>query len=437
MNKQLIFGFLFFIWINCWAQNQHYEELEKFFDVLEENNQFMGSVQLIKNDSLVYERNIGYSDIKNGETNNSHTHYAIGSITKTYTATLILMAFEEGKIELETSLDHFFPQVDNAQNITIQHLLQHRSGIPNITSEPDYMEWNTKPQSRKEIMEKINEYNSEFIPGTYFSYSNTNYILLTYLLEDLYQKDFASLLKEKITSKIGLSNTYYGELPSSNLALSYLYQDGWIQQPTTHFSVPLGAGAIFSTIGDMNTFASALFSGKLLSVASMELMLDTKNNFGMGIITFPYYNIIGYGHSGGIDGFQSFFGYLPYEKIGYTILSNGVRFPINDIGISLLNAVTDRPIEIPNFDNCQLDPEIQEQYIGEYSSEALPLKISVRKSDKSLSIQATGQPSIELNCEEEAHTFSYRMVGLKIIFKPEENSFRLLQSGGDFLFTKE
>src|SRR5690625_7458765 len=111
----------------------------------------------------------------------------------------------------------------------------------------------------------------------------------------------------------------------------------------------------------------------------MQEMLDTKDSFGLGIITFPFHEIIGYGHSGGIDGFQSFFGYLPYDKIGYIILSNGTRFSLNDMGVSILQAATGKvEVTIQTVDACQLTEADQEQYIGVYSSNKIPSNLIVR-----------------------------------------------------------
>lgn len=435
----LFLASIFFIG-SVFAQEKSIADLDLFFDQLDMHNQFMGSVQVIKNDSIIYERSLGYSNVEKEEKATTNTPYAIGSITKTYTATMVLMAVEESKINLDTSLNHFFPEINNAKNISIRNLLQHRSGIPNITSEMDYLQWNTQKQSREDMLNRLEKYTSQFDPDSHFAYSNSNYILLTYILEDLYKMNYASILEEKITKPLSLENTFIANASNANrnTTESYLYQDAWKIEPKTHYTVPLGAGNIFSTVSDLNQFAQALFSGNLLSAASMQEMLDIKDGFGLGIITFPFYDIVGYGHSGGIDGFQSFFGYLPYEKIGYSILSNGARFPINDIGIALLSAATGKgEISIPTFEACKLSNEEQEQYIGVYSSTEIPLKITVRKSDTGLSVQATGQPSLELDCEEEVHTFTYKMAGLKMVFMPEENAFRLLQGGGNFLFSKE
>src|SRR5690554_6899776 len=185
MKKQFLFYFLaIFCFSVSLAQEQRIKDLDSLFDKLEKHNQFMGSVQLIRNDSIIYERFVGYSNIEEDKKADDKTHYAIGSITKTYTATLILMAIEESKMDLDSTLDNFFPEIYNAEKISIKNLLQHRSGIPNITNELDYLEWNTIEQSREDMLDRIKKYTSAFEPDSHFAYSNSNYILLTYILED-------------------------------------------------------------------------------------------------------------------------------------------------------------------------------------------------------------------------------------------------------------
>src|SRR5690625_4157467 len=108
------------------------------------------------------------------------------------------------------------------------------------------------------------------------------------------------------------------------------------------------------------------------------------------------------------------------------------------MGVAILQAATGKgEITIPTFDACQLTEADQEQYIGVYSSNEIPLKITVRKSDKGLSVQATGQPSLELHCEDEPHTFTYKMAELKMVLTTEEDSFRLVQGEENFLLVKE
>src|SRR5690625_2700610 len=133
MKKQILLFFLTLICLTgATAQKQKLKDLDLLFDKLEEHNQFMGSVQLIRNDSIIYERSLGYSNIEEDKKANSNTYYAIGSITKTYTATLILMSIEESKMDLDSTLDNFFPELYNADKISIKKLLIHRSGISNI-----------------------------------------------------------------------------------------------------------------------------------------------------------------------------------------------------------------------------------------------------------------------------------------------------------------
>lgn len=375
-NKFLLLilsAFLGLAYVN--AQDKALIDLDKFFDQLEANNQFMGNVEVLKDGEIFYQRSIGYSKLEEDKKNTADTHFAIGSITKTYTAALVLMAFEESKLELDTKLSRFFPEIFNAEQISIKNMLQHRSGIPNITNQEDYLEWNTIEQTRETMLKRMQKFTSLFQPDTYFAYSNSNYILLSYILEDLYKMSYAEVLEKQILKPLNLKNTYIGQAPNNDMdiAASYAYQDKWIKEPNTHYTVPLGAGAIFATNSDLNKFGQALFTQKIITSASLQHMLDIKDSFGMGIISFPFNNMQGYGHSGGVDGFQSFYGNLPYEKISFSILGNGIRFPINNLNIALLQAATGiGEIDIPNFDQCALTTKEQEQYAGTYTSKVLP-----------------------------------------------------------------
>lgn len=433
--RVLIFFLSLLIYANSFAQDT--QQLDAFFNALEANNQFMGSVQLTKEGKILYERHLGHQDLAKGIKNKSESIHAIGSITKTYTAVLSLLAYEEGKFDMDTLLSHYFPEIYNADKITIAHLLKHRSGLPNVTNQPDYLKWNTEFQSRETMFKRFANYTSLFEPGAIFNYSNTNYILLTYILEDAYNMSFNKLLKKKILEPLKLENTYY--LPSDEVEFSesYLFQNEWLVQERTNYSVPLGAGAIYSTISDLNRFVKALFTTDLLSTHSRQLMLLSQDGFGMGIVEFPFHEMTGYGHSGGIDGYQSFFGYLPHEKIGFSILSNGTRFMLNDINIALLQTATGKgEITIPEFKDCDISDELLRAYEGEYNSKQMPLKLSVKRSDGSISIQLTGQPSLELECTEE-HSFTFDAVDATFIFFPDKGEVELQQMGTKILFTKE
>ena len=111
----------------------------------------------------------------------------------------------------------------------------------------------------------------------------------------------------------------------------------------------IGRRAITSTPSDLTKFADALFSGKLLTNESLQIMKTINQGYGIGLFQIPFYENIGYGHTGGIDGFSSIFAHFEDSKISYALISNGTNINNNDISIAVLSAVYGKPYEIPVF----------------------------------------------------------------------------------------
>lgn len=420
------------------AQNLDKEKLDKYLETLEANDKFMGSVAITKNGEVIYTKAIGYADVQSQKKADSNTKYKIGSISKTFTATLILKAVEEKKLRLDHNIHKYFPSVPNSKTITISNLLNHRSGIHNFTNDENYLEYNNEPQTEAEMVNIIAKGGSDFEPDSKAEYSNSNYVLLSYILQKTYGKPYAELLEKKITKPLKLSNTYYfGKIDlTTNECNSYEYVGHWEKQPETDPSVPLGAGAIISTPTDLTTFANALFDGKIISEESLKTMTTLQDGFGMGIFTMPFDEKTSYGHTGGIDGFSSVFGYFKDEKVAFAITSNGNNYNHNDVSVAVLSAVFNAPYEIPEFRNIELLPADLEKYLGIYSSPTFPMKITITKNENTLIAQATGQPSFPLEATAE-HQFSFDRAGLVLRFNPEEKQMTLNQGGGSYVLTKE
>jgi len=150
---------------------------DAYFDVLKQNDKFSGSIAIAKDGKIIYKWAIGYSDFENQKKNDPETAFRIGSISKTFTAAMIMKAVEEGKINLNQTIVKYFPTVKNSDKITVEMLLSHRTGIFSITADPSYLSWNTQPKTEKELIKVISDYNSNFETGSKFEYSNSNYIL--------------------------------------------------------------------------------------------------------------------------------------------------------------------------------------------------------------------------------------------------------------------
>ena len=276
---------------------------------------------------------------------------------------------------------------------------------------------------------------SDFEPGTKSDYSNTNYVLLSFLLERIYKKDYATLLNTRIIKPLGLQHTYFGKPISiaDNECYSYSYMGAWVKETETDMFIPMGAGSIVSTPSDLTKFADALFNGKILSKLSLDKMKTMEDDYGMGLFKVPFYKKFGYGHTGGIDGFTSVLYHFDDQDVSIAITSNGSRFSNNDIAIALLSAVYDVPFEIPSFKGIELTSEDLNKYVGVYSSSEVPMKITITKNDRTLMAQATGQSSFPLDATEK-NIFTFKQAGVVLEFNPDAKTMHLKQGGGDLLF---
>jgi len=439
--KKIYFSILIvFFTASFFAQKLETEKLDRYFEKMDSSRNYMLSVAIWKNDKVVYTNHAGFSDVENQIKPNSETKYRIGSISKTFTAAMIMKATEEGKLALNNKLSQFFPKVKNASDISIEYLLTHKSGLYNFTDEPKYLEFSTSKKSRKQILDIIYKQKPVFSPGTKQEYSNTNYILLSYILEDVYKKPYSKILEEKIINPLGLKNTFFGKKITSanNEAFSYIKKgDKWKKMPETDMSIPMGAGAIVSTPSDLIIFADALFNGKIIKQESIKQMTDGKTAIRKGLFLMPFGIKKGFGHTGGIDGFTSVFVYFPKEKVGAAITSNGINMNNNnEILIFLLKTAFNIPVEVPDFKTFNVSKEVLEKYVGTYVSPDLPLKISIRLEGNKLTAQATGQSSFILTPKDEKN-FEFAPAGIHLKFLPNKNQMILNQSGQKFVFTKE
>ncbi len=434
--KNIILFLTILFSLSSFSQEFDKTKLDEYFNTLDENNKFMGSVAVSKNGEIIYLKSIGFADIDNRQKATKDTKYRIGSISKSFTAVLVLNAYESKKIKLNQTINKWFPTIKYSDLITIKNLLNHRSGINNFTNDLKYFSYNTHPKTEEEMIKIIEVGGNNFIPDTKTEYSNSNYLLLTYILEKIYMKSYSDLINQLIVKPINLKNTYVFDKidVSKNESMSYKYLGSWKEEPQTHFSVPLGAGAIISTPIDLTKFADALFSFKLLSKETLEIMKEIEEGFGFGLFQIPFYNKVGFGHNGGIDGFSSVYSYFPEDNISYALTSNGTNMNNNDISISVLSAIYQKPYNIPEFNFFK--PENLDLYLGIYSSKETPIKITITKDFGRLILQGSGQPPFALEATNK-DVFTLDQVGAKLEFNSENNSFTLLQGGMQILFEKE
>lgn len=422
-----------------YAQNVDTQKLDTYFNILEANHKFMGSVAILKDGKIIYDKQVGYADIDSKQKPNNDTKYRIGSISKMLTATLIFIAIEEEKITLDNTIESYFPEIENAHRITISNLLNHRSGIHSFTdSKEEFLSYHTQPKTEKEMLEIIAEGGSDFKPDEKAAYSNSNYVLLSYILEKIYRKPYGKILEDGIIKPLNLKNTFFGNKinPDNNEAYAYHFEKKWKRTNETDPSIDMGAGGIVSTPSDLIRFAEALFNNKILLPESIAKMNTIQDKFGMGLFKIEYYNEFCYGHNGEIDGFTSVLRYFPDENMAFAITSNGLNYSLNSITVTMVNSLLNKHFDIPDFRSYKPKSKELNQYLGVYSSDTFPVKLTVTKSGNQLHLQAPDDSVMNLQATAKEE-FKYEPAGITIVFDVKTNQMHISQGGKTNILTKE
>lgn len=438
------------LYLFCWlclplvaAAQLEPARMDSLLQVLAAKNKSMGSLAIVRQGKTVYTRATGFIGQKNGQQQAASpaTLYRIGSVTKVFTAVMIFQLIEEGKLSLDTRLSRFYPGLPHADSITIEQMLGHRSGLYSVTSDPDYLTWCQQPQSEAEILARIQKGKPDFAPDTKSQYSNSNYILLGYILEKVGKKPYAKALQKRICKRIGLKHTRYGKPADAakSIAASFKWHDEqWKQDIQTDMSIPHGAGAIMATAEDIARFGYALFHGQLVSQASLDRMKAIRDGMGLGLFQFPFNRQTGYGHTGGIDGFASNWVYFPEEDLSVMYCTNGHNHPLNDVMIGVLLISMGKPYRIPTFETIAVPVEALEQYVGTYAvTTQIPLPpLTIFVQDGRLFGQGQGQKPFPLDAVA-SDVFRFDRAGIEIRFAPAKDELTLKQGPGTFVLKRQ
>lgn len=418
-----------------------FAKLNKYFDVLFENERVLGSFAIYENGQLIFDKAYIVEDGKLVETKDRY-RYKIGSISKTFTATLVFQMIEAGKLSLDTKLSEYFPEIPNADKITVKMMLQHRSGLFNYTNHEEFLSYYQKPQTQETMVPRIKTYEPAFEPDTKGEYSNTNYLLLGYILENISGKDYGDLIAEKIAEPLGLKATYLEEdtEPEKKEVFSYNKNNGWQQIPQWEMSSADAAGALVSDTYELNKVFMSLFDGKLISKDSLAIMTDIKGSYGHGFfkktIEVDGKEKIAYSHGGRIESFSSEMSYFPDEKIGIVSFTNADLYGNAKIERVVTKAAFGQDFEVPEFKVLELTEDQMKPYLGEYASDTHPLDIKIMIDDGKLLAQATGQGAFPLTAIGE-NKFEFTSAGINIDFDPENKQFVIKQGARADIFIEK
>jgi D-alanyl-D-alanine carboxypeptidase len=348
------------------------QRIDAYLDALVKYELANGSLAISEKGQLRYQRAIGFAVIESGrnEAADTGTRYRIGSVSKLFTAALFMLVAEGGSITLDSKLAEFFPNVPNALDITYRDLLAHRSGLADYTLAPDFETWSVQPHTRAEVLKRIEQSTPDFQPRQRYEYSSTNYLLLSYILEKVYDKTYAELVRTRITDKLGLARTYYGQGMNARRheALPYEWKPGgWVEATQTDPDLHLGAGGMVSSPADLVRFIDALFAGRIVSPTSLDSLRGAHGE-ALGLRPFDVAGRKAHGHSGRVDEYRAYVYHFPDSGISVSYAANASVFPPDELVDEVIALIFDRARRPPTFDAVKLPGAKLDLYTGTWKS---------------------------------------------------------------------
>lgn len=409
-------------------------KVDDFLNYITTNKQGIGSVTIFKEGKKVYEKNFGQDQVPNLKFD-SNTAYQIGSISKLVTAVMLMQLEEKGKISLKDKLSKYYSDIPNAGKITLEQLMNHTSGLGDYAGPWLF----GKQVGDKAILDTIKKHGVEFQPGEKERYSNSGYYLLSRILEKVSKKPYHVLLKDNITSKADMKNTFSVLDNKKNIFKSYENTTGkWVEIEDFDFRNCIGLGDITSTTYDMNLFINALFDYKFIKKETLDRMLPKDEKpFGLGVMRVPFYNKISYGHGGDTAGTHSMVSYSPAEKYSISMIVNGEGLSHSKLFVGIVSLIYDHEYEYPKFNELKKLPEDElKKYEGNYYSKDLKADFKIFVKDENLFAQLADQPSFPLEYSE-GDQFKNDNIGVEIFFTLEKKQLNLIQNGNNLVFIKK
>jgi CubicO group peptidase (beta-lactamase class C family) len=386
---------------------------------------FNGTVLVSQHGKILLHKGYGFRNTADSSRNDTGTIFQLGSITKQFTAAVILKLEEEKKLSLQDKVSRFFPDFPKGDSITVEHLLTHTSGIYNYTNDRNFMENEvSKPASREKIMALFKDKPLNFSPGKGWDYSNSGYCLLGYIAEVAAGKPYEQLAREYIFQPLHMNNTGFDfkRLANKEKSTGYYYINGDSSKvaPGVDSSVSFSAGAMYSTTGDLYKWHQAVQQYKILSKADWErAYTPKKNHYGYGLSIDSIAGKMRVGHGGGIHGFITNIIRVPQEDICIILLDNASDNSIGKISESIQAILYDKPYTLPKKKVAIQVPETTlHQYTGEYNLKpGFNIVFSVKNG--MLVGQPTGQSEATLYPEQE-DLFFINMPEVEVRFTRDE-----------------
>jgi len=431
----LRFAIVLLVACGGWAQDL--ARMEQVVQSYAANRQFMGSVLVAKGGEVLLSKGYGSANLEWDVPNSPATKFRLGSITKQFTAASILLLQERGKLNVNDPVSKHMADAPAAwDKVTIYNLLTHTSGIPSFTGFPEYPKWEPFATTAAEAVARFRDKPLDFAPGEKWSYSNSGYLLLGYLIEKITGGSYEKFVRENIFTPLGMRDSGYDSNSAviSHRASGYVHGAGGLENAGyINMTIPHAAGALYSTTEDLLKWEQGLFGGKLLSAASLKTMTTPfKHDYacGLGVATKDGRTVIE--HGGGIEGFNTQLTYYPEDKLTVVVLANVNGGAPGEIAAKLSAVAHGEAVKLAGeHKEIALDPKALAPYAGTYEL-APGVNMLITLEGTQLSEKPGNQPAFPIFPESET-SFFLKVVDAQIEFVKDSSgavTHLVLHQGG-------
>ena len=304
------------------------KQVDDYLTPLLRTNNFSGTVLVTRGDRIVLQKGYGEASIEHHVRNSPSTVFQIASVSKPFTAAAIMLLSEQGKLDLKAPLTAILPDYPGGQKLTVHHLLTHTSGIPNINDFDDFDEIQRRPHRPEQVVALFKDKPLEFEPGARYSYSNSNYNLLSLIIERASGKEFGPFLREAVFQKLALANTgHHGSATEiiANAATGYAPAGatGLERAAYLDWSVKTGNGSLYSDARGIARFMHSVHAGNLLGPQSLAATFTPHTpNVGYGWFLAKANGRDIYHTNGRSPGFAAQADYYVKDGVGVVVLAN-------------------------------------------------------------------------------------------------------------------
>jgi CubicO group peptidase (beta-lactamase class C family) len=365
-------------------------------------------------------------------------------VTKQFTALAILMLQAEGKLNISDTVCKYVSNCPSDwQPITISNLLAHTSGIPDFTEFSNFMKQRSRAVAPEQLIARFKDKPLDFHPGSKFSYSNSGYVLLGYLVEQVSGESYGRFLQRHIFQPLKMTRSGYdkGYSAGQDHALGYHYVDGNYKAASlVDTTVLFSAGGLYSTVRDLYRWDRAMDTraDKLLPNAMLKKMFaphavvgdglakvhgggaDGRVHYGFGWFISREFGHLEYSHQGGIPGFTSFNAWFPKQHVYIIVLDNMASPDIFKLGKNLSAIMFGKSYTVPKQSkSISLSADALKKFVGTYQL-APKFVIRIKLKGDQLTAQATGQSTVPIYPKSK-NEFFYKVVDAQITFVTDEN----------------